>query len=524
MNDKPIVRFDSATAKSCRRVGDRLQVVATVSRTATQKGDGLKYLKADGGIQEEFLTPEELFDEDSIDTARMAPVTFGHPSDGGLVGDRWSEFSVGAAGSSVIARQDEGLLDLVFTIGDRAAVDEAERAAQQGQPLEVSAGYTTIVVNRDGELHQTQRRYDHFAVLPMGVKARAGKTAKLHMDNQDWAIQKVDGEDMGQTQYRNDNAVIDLLHEGIWAKKQEVAKGIIKQIAELTGNSTDSVETILYDFFALPSEGFLQAAAQVLDLDASLLTGLAQQIKDLEKRQRSDAMPTSIPLSDRIFNIDGADAPALATAVAELVQKTDQTATELSTIKGESEGHKARADQAEADLETARTDLTQTKTKLDETQTKLDEAEQAAHGDADQLSTEMSTRIQAWAEVLPTLRADNATFEPDYKLDETDIHRLFLLKANPGLATNEQFKTDNAFVQGLWTALKPTDNLPVVSQPKTDTQTHNFDHLLTLASVTTGDRTPVATATATTKADAEADTQYRKDQQAAIDAYQKGTP
>lgn len=512
----PTIHFDSTTASSCRRVGDRLQVIATVSRVADQQGDGLKYQLNDGSIIEEYVTADELFNQQSMDTARMAPVTLGHPEDGGLVGTRWKDFSVGSSGSSVIPRIDEGLLDLVFTIGDKAAIDEAEAAAKEGRPLEVSAGYTTVVIERADGLYQTQRKYDHFAVLPRGQKARAGSSVKLHMDGVDFAVQqRTDTGDCMSTAYRNDNAVIDLLHEGIYAAKQEAKKKVITEIAEKTGYSVDSVKSVLSDFFSVPSTEFLNAAAEALDLDKNTLTALAAEVKKLEQRQRSDRRmaPVSIPLSNRVFNVDGDDAQPLADAVATLLTHSDKMSANLSVLQGESEGHKTRADKAESELKEAKDQLTKTNQDLEDTRKAKQDEQQV---NFDQIIGE---RIGLWAQVLPTLRQNNDSFEADYSLDSTAIKRVYLLNIQPELKADEQFKTDSAYVNGLWSALKPKDNQPVKPQSQGKNDGHDFDHLLTLAQVNTDGRQSVVS---DSELRSDEDKKYREDRRKLVYLYRNG--
>lgn len=175
------LRFDRSPTVKCEKVGDRLRVMASVSRVGT-----LRYLRADGAVQEEIVEDDELFNQDSLDTAGLCPVTWGHPSSGRA---DWRKDSIGSSGSTVVARADQGLVDVVFVVGDRASVDQIESAVARGERLQVSAGYDTEVVQRDGKFYQTKRRYDHFAILPSGVDGRAGASVSLHTDAGDWGMQ-----------------------------------------------------------------------------------------------------------------------------------------------------------------------------------------------------------------------------------------------------------------------------------------------------------------------------------------------
>jgi len=173
------IRFDRAPLANTERLPDgRLRVRATFSRVGP-----LNYLRADGTMQQEIVTADELFREDSLETAGLAPVTLGHPPDGMVTPKTWKKYAVGASGSTVIANRVDGLVDVVFVIGDEEAIE----AVESGRATEVSAGYSTLVESRgDGRLYQTNRQYNHIAIVERG---RAGPEVRLHIDAaDDWAV------------------------------------------------------------------------------------------------------------------------------------------------------------------------------------------------------------------------------------------------------------------------------------------------------------------------------------------------
>lgn len=175
------LRFDSGKINNWQKLEDgRLRVEATFSRTGK-----LLYGLPNGETQEETVTANELFDDDSLDTAATAYVTLGHPPVF-VTDSNWKNYSIGLTGTKVIKRVDEGLVDIVFAVVDR----EGKKAIEEDGLREVSAGYTTEH-KADGErILQTKRRYNHFALVPEG---RAGKKVALHMDsNEEFAVQVID--------------------------------------------------------------------------------------------------------------------------------------------------------------------------------------------------------------------------------------------------------------------------------------------------------------------------------------------
>jgi hypothetical protein len=94
---------------------------------------------------------------------------------------------------------------------------------------------------------------------------------------------------------------------------------------------------------------------------------------------------------------------------------------------------------------------------------RIDEYEQSYNLDDDELNQaiaeEIEDRLQAWSDVLPALRADNATFEPDFKLSGVEVRSLYLQKVYPDLKLDSyEAESDEAYetyVEGLWQGLKP---------------------------------------------------------------------
>ncbi len=204
------LRIDRAPITKHEKLPDgRLRVMATFSRVGP-----LDYLRADGSIQTEYVTADELFRQDSLDTAALAPVTLGHPDVGLVTPQNWKKYAVGSSGSTITARQDAGLVDVVYVINDADAIE----AVESGRADQVSMGYQTVVERRDDKFYQTNRKYNHHALVPRG---RAGASVKVHMDSgEDFAVQvnndkediqmpKIKGVEVAQLVFDEYQAVLD---------------------------------------------------------------------------------------------------------------------------------------------------------------------------------------------------------------------------------------------------------------------------------------------------------------------------
>lgn len=160
-------RLDFGEITEYRETGEGfLDLFITVSRV----GD-LHYQNADGSISTETLTKEELFSEKSLATLTGKPITLEHP-DVWVTSDNARAFTRGATGTKVIQKEDT--VQVVGSIHDKELID----LIKTGQVRQVSAGYTTDVVKRDGKLWQEKRAYNHIAIL-RGA-GRAGDSVRVH--------------------------------------------------------------------------------------------------------------------------------------------------------------------------------------------------------------------------------------------------------------------------------------------------------------------------------------------------------
>lgn len=143
----------------------------------------LKYYKPDGSVFKELRLPEEVFDQDSMNTLGGVPVTNRHPSK--LVDkENAKKFMVGFT-SDHIEKVDEKYLNTSVTITDSKLIEEIEK----GGLREVSCGYTCELDMSPGiyegekyDAIQRNIKYNHLAIVDRG---RAGPMVKLHMDASD---------------------------------------------------------------------------------------------------------------------------------------------------------------------------------------------------------------------------------------------------------------------------------------------------------------------------------------------------
>lgn len=141
-----------------------------------------KYQTADGKTYGQLRHPDHVFDEESMDSLRGAPVTLHHPDE--FVTPFNAKKVMRGYTSDNVEKQDK-YLKTDLTITDEEAIKSVEEKKVQ----ELSCGYTCDLVEEsgvyDGEKYdfvQKNIRYNHLALVDKG---RAGPHVRVHMDSAD---------------------------------------------------------------------------------------------------------------------------------------------------------------------------------------------------------------------------------------------------------------------------------------------------------------------------------------------------
>ncbi len=137
------------------------------------------YVQADGTIRKELRCAEEVFNQDSLDSLRLVPVTHGHPK-GGLDAKTAQPAARGAVGD--VVQHDDQYVTATVGVFDQALIEAIERGES-----ELSCGYRCDLDMTPGEWNgekydakQVNIRYNHLAVVPRG---RAGHDVALKLDS-----------------------------------------------------------------------------------------------------------------------------------------------------------------------------------------------------------------------------------------------------------------------------------------------------------------------------------------------------
>ena len=147
-----------------------------------------RYIKADGSVMYELRHPDDVFDEESLNSLKMKPVTNDHPPVV-ITAENVKDYQVGNTGNYV-AGWDNIHLTADLVIQDKNAVMDV-----MGGKRELSCGYNCEVIEESGTWlgvdythRQKNIRYNHVALVD---RARAGESARIRLDSED-AIMDID--------------------------------------------------------------------------------------------------------------------------------------------------------------------------------------------------------------------------------------------------------------------------------------------------------------------------------------------
>lgn len=175
-----VARYDIGQVKGDASVSTDgyIKANAVVTRTGI-----FIYQNADGTIRKELRHPKHVWNDESIESMKMIPVTNGHPSERMVTPENFKRLSIGYTGETIKKDGEHVIANLVIT--DKEGVDAVIKWGRK----ELSLGYLVDLDETPGEYEgekydamQTNIRYNHLAIVD---KARAGESARIALDSDD---------------------------------------------------------------------------------------------------------------------------------------------------------------------------------------------------------------------------------------------------------------------------------------------------------------------------------------------------
>lgn len=168
------LRHDRTQLQRVKRTDDGyLTGESIVTRTGV-----FEYLNEDGTIRRELRHPDDVFDEASLETLRMLPMTDLHP-DEEVNSENVDRLGVGTTGENY--KIDGTTIRIPINVTHKRGIDSVDAGRRQ-----LSLGYRVRIEEMPGEyngqpydVRQRDIRYNHLALVD---RARAGDQARINLD------------------------------------------------------------------------------------------------------------------------------------------------------------------------------------------------------------------------------------------------------------------------------------------------------------------------------------------------------
>ncbi len=154
-----------------------LKVPATFTRTGV-----FSYVDKDGKPRRELRHPDDVFAPESIESLKLAPLTFQHPKQF-VTSENVRDLQTGYIGDGIDISSGKYVGGVVL-VTDKKAIEKANSGT-----VELSCGYTADMIDETGnyegmdyDCRQVNIRYNHVAQVPAG---RAGPLVRMHLDADD---------------------------------------------------------------------------------------------------------------------------------------------------------------------------------------------------------------------------------------------------------------------------------------------------------------------------------------------------
>lgn len=256
----------------------------------------------DYGNTKEYRPPEEVFDEDSLESFRGKPVTFLHPGED-VRPENAKKLNVGTI--LTFEKEDDQYTHGEIVIHDKSVIDYVLDRKEKKEDVQMSCGYSAELEKKEGEYEgekydaiQRKIRGNHVAIVPRG---RAGKNVAMKLDRRDnnkrgkkmkIRLDAIPGTNIGSVEINTDNnddvsAAIKMRDEAarkeferVSAEREELKKKsdeleakkdsaeeeiekVKKEIAAYSDPNSDTVKKLVAD--ALSLKEIAEAAGVKMD-------------------------------------------------------------------------------------------------------------------------------------------------------------------------------------------------------------------------------------------------------------------
>ena len=298
-----VARFDRGTIKGDAIVTDEgyIKANAVVTRTGI-----FLYQNPDGTIRKELRHPDDVWQDASIESIKLIPITNNHPIEKLISAENSKRLKIGYTGETVIRDDPHVLANIVIT--DQEGVDAVIKFGRK----ELSLGYTVDLEETPGEYEgekydarQKNIRYNHLAIVD---KARAGSEARIALDSQDAIEIYIEVVEMSKRKMKIDNEEVIV---------EETAASYIEKLLRDLENLEEEKNRVEEEIKIIAEK--LEKAEGERDSSRDIISSMEMKAKEMN----SDSESFKRAVSDRIKLYKIADRHLDSSVIAKLDSMSD---------------------------------------------------------------------------------------------------------------------------------------------------------------------------------------------------------
>lgn len=349
---KLIDRLLSKTKDGFIKENVTLARVGAMDYLGSELGMGLKPSE----VYQVYVDADELFKPETIESADGIDITFQHPDSLEITLDDWSELSVGHVQN---IHQDGDYLKGTIFVKDKSVIDIIEKQGIK----EVSLGYDSDIIEKNGKLVKTNIRANHLAIVPegrCGSACKIGDSKKVNttmfkkrkLSLADSIAQMVGGKTSHQKAIAKKFGDAKKTMSGKAKKLGDASEALKKKLADLeeinvSPDATPEEKAAVSQELQVEVVDTIQEAVAALEESIGLVSDVEEEVADMPVTVGDATLPEGVSIPEELtgyVNELEQERAAAEEKLADAELRIKELEDELAALKAEGETATAVAD------------------------------------------------------------------------------------------------------------------------------------------------------------------------------------
>lgn len=326
--------------------------VGAMDYLGSELGMGLK----PNEVYQVNVDADELFKPETIESADGIDITFQHPDSLEITLDDWSELSVGHVQN---IHQDGDYLKGTIFVKDKSVIDIIEKQGIK----EVSLGYDSDIIEKNGKLVKTNIRANHLAIVPdgrCGSACKIGDSKKVNttmfkkrkLSLADSIAQMVGGKTSHQKAIAKKFGDAKKTMSGKAKKLGDASEALKKKLADLeeinvSPDATPEEKAAVSQELQVEVVDTIQEAVAALEESIGLVSDVEEEVADMPVTVGDATLPEGVSIPEELtgyVNELEQERAAAEEKLAEAELRIKELEDELAALKADGETSTAVAD------------------------------------------------------------------------------------------------------------------------------------------------------------------------------------